>query len=151
MCYGDASGGANKTSSERSDWQTIEDYLSRQWPGFEMDLAKANPGVRDRVVVMNSRLRNASNESRIFIDPERAPNLIRCLEKTGVKKDGDLDPGKEKKWTHISDALGCHRPPYESHSGSPKRSHRQFGQTEPGQFGRTEPPWFGQAEPPVTG
>ena len=45
----------------------------------------------------------------------------------------------------------CHRPPYESHSGSPKRSHRQFGQTEPGQFGRTEPPWFGQAEPPVTG
>ena len=101
MCYGDASGGANKTSSERSDWQTIEDYLSRQWPGFEMDLAKANQGVRDRVVVMNSRLRNASNESRIFIDPERAPNLVQCLEKTGVKKGGDLDPGKEKKWTHV--------------------------------------------------
>jgi len=45
----------------------------------------------------------------------------------------------------------CHRPPYESHSGSPKRSHREFGQVEPGQFGRTEPPWFGQAEPPAAG
>jgi len=42
----------------------------------------------------------------MLIDPERTPSLVRCLEKTGVKKDRDLDPGKEKKWTHISDALG---------------------------------------------
>lgn len=41
----------------------------------------------------------------------------------------------------------CHRPPYESHSSSAKRSHREFGQVEPGQFGEAEPPWFGQAEP----
>lgn len=41
----------------------------------------------------------------------------------------------------------CHRPPYESHSGSAKRSHLQFGEAEPGQFGEAEPPWFGQAEP----
>ena len=41
----------------------------------------------------------------------------------------------------------CHRPPYESHSSSVKRSHRGFGQVEPGQFGQVEPPWFGEAEP----
>lgn len=106
VCYGDATGGANKTSAERSDWQTIEDYLSRQWPVFEIDVPSGNPPVRDRVVVMNSRLRNAGDEVRIYVDPEKAPNLCADFEKTMIKDSGDLDPGPEKKYGHITDGFG---------------------------------------------
>jgi hypothetical protein len=106
ICYGDATGGARKSSSERSDWQTIEDYLGRQWPVFELDVPNENPAVRDRVVVMNSRLKNASDQVRIYVDPARAPHLVEDLENTQVKKSGDLDEGPEKKWTHPSDGLG---------------------------------------------
>lgn len=106
ICYGDPSGGANKSSAERSDWQTIEDYLSRQWPVFEMDVPRSPPPVRDRVVVMNSRLRNARGGVRIYIDPNKAPKLVSDLESTKLKDSGDLDPGPEKKFGHITDALG---------------------------------------------
>lgn len=106
LCYGDATGGARKTSAERSDWQTIEDYLSRQWPVFEIDVPKANPAQRDRVVVMNSRLRNASETVRIYVDRERCPHLIDDLDMTQLDDRGDLDEGKDKKYTHMSDALG---------------------------------------------
>ena len=77
ICYGDPSGGARKSSSERSDWQTIEDYLARQWPVFEMDIHGGDPGPRDRVVVTNSRLKNASDVVRgIFETIDEAGRLI---------------------------------------------------------------------------
>lgn len=106
ICYGDATGGARKTSAERSDWQTIEDYLGRQWPVFEIDVPSVNPNVRDRVVVVNSRLKNASDEVRILIDQSRAPHLAEDLRNTGLKPNGELDEGAEGRWTHASDALG---------------------------------------------
>jgi hypothetical protein len=104
ICYGDPSGGARKSSSERSDWQTIEDYLGRQWPVFEMDIHGGDPGPRDRVVVTNSRLKNASDVVRVFIDPT-CRHLAEDLEQTQVDEGGDPDEGPDKKRTHISDAL----------------------------------------------
>jgi len=99
LCYGDPSGGARKTSSERSDWQTIEDYLGRRWGNLEIDLASEDPGPRDRVVVTNSRLKNAADVVRVYVDPAKAPHLVEDLELT------QLDEGPERKRTHISDAL----------------------------------------------
>lgn len=104
ICYGDPSGGARKSSSERSDWQTIEDYLARQWPVFQMDIESADPGPRDRVVVTNSRLKNASGVVRVFIDPG-CRYLAEDLEQTQLDAGGDPDEGPDKKRTHISDAL----------------------------------------------
>lgn len=105
ICYGDPSGGARKTSSERSDWQTIDDYLSRQWPVFETDLPDHDPGQRDRVVITNSRLKNASDVVRVFIDAAHCPQLVRDLDETQLDDNGDLDEGPDKKRTHLSDAL----------------------------------------------
>lgn len=106
IAYGDATGGARKTSAERSDWQTIEDYLSRIWATFEMDLPSVNPNPRDRVVVVNSRLKNASDEVRVFMDPRKVPHLCEDLDQTQLDDNGELDEGPENKRTHISDALG---------------------------------------------
>lgn len=105
ICYGDPSGGSRKSSAERSDWQTIEDYLGRQWPVFEMDLPNHDPGPRDRVVVTNSRLKNASDVVRVFIDKDNCRRLAEDLEQTQLDEGGDPDEGPDKKRTHISDAL----------------------------------------------
>lgn len=106
VCYGDETGGGRRSSSERSDWQTIEDYLAREWPVFRVDLPRVNPGERDRVVVTNSRLKNSMDVARVFVDPDKAPNLVEDLDQTQLDDNGDLDEGPEKKRTHMSDALG---------------------------------------------
>jgi hypothetical protein len=106
LCYGDATGGARRTSSERSDWQLIEGYLSLQWPDMLIDVNRTNPGVRDRLVTVNSRFKSASGNVRILIDKEKAPQLVLDLESTTLKGNGDLNPGPEHKFSHISDGLG---------------------------------------------
>jgi hypothetical protein len=106
VCYGDATGGARKTSSLRSDWQTIEDYLGRQWPSLQIDLPSVNPGQRDRVVVMNSRLRNSMDVARIYVDKVKARHVHEDLDETQLDDNGELDEGPKKMRTHGSDALG---------------------------------------------
>lgn len=106
VCYGDETGGARRSSAERSDWATIEDYLARQWPAMRIDLPSANPLERDRVVVTNSRLKNAAGVVRVYVDQDGAPNLVKDLDETLLDDNGDLDEGPEKKRTHNSDALG---------------------------------------------
>lgn len=105
ICYGDPSGGARRTSAERSDWQTVEDYLGQQWPTLELDLDDADPGPRDRVVVTNSRLKNAADVVRVFVDPAKAPHLIEDLDQTQLDDNGELDEGPEALRTHMSDAM----------------------------------------------
>ena len=106
ICYGDATGGARRTSADRSDWQIIHDMLSIRWPDLTLDVERSNPGVRDRIVMMNSKFRSADGKSKIFLDVDKCPNLKDDIEATTLKKSGDLNPGPEHKWTHISDALG---------------------------------------------
>jgi len=106
VCYGDATGGARRTSSERSDWQIIEAHLALCWPDMTIDVSRTNPNVRDRLVTTNSRFQSANGNIRILIDKEKAPNLVLDLESTTLKGNGDLNPGPEGKFSHISDALG---------------------------------------------
>lgn len=104
LCYGDPSGGSRKTSSERSDWQIIEDYLGRRWGNLEIDLASDHPSPRDRMVVTNSRLKNAADVVRVYIDPAKAPHLVEDLELTQVDESGELDEGADGMRSHLSDA-----------------------------------------------
>ena len=106
VCYGDATGGARRTSAERSDWQIIEAHLVNQWPEMTIDVNRSNPGVRDRLVTTNSRFLSANGNVRILIDPDRAPQLKLDLESTTLKGNGDLSSGADGKFSHISDALG---------------------------------------------
>jgi hypothetical protein len=72
--------------------------------------ANKNPGVRDRVGVVNSRLCSASGERSLSIDP-RCKELIRDLERVRWKMDvfgqatNELDK-TDRMRTHVSDALG---------------------------------------------
>jgi len=106
ICYGDETGGSRKSSSERSDWQTIEDYIGRQWGNFRLDLPSVNPNPRDRLVVVNSRLKNSMDVARVFVDRDKAPRLHEDLDETQLDDNGDLDEGPEKMRTHLTDGLG---------------------------------------------
>jgi hypothetical protein len=69
-------------------------------------VAKSNPSVRDRVQLVNSRLRSAAGEVRLRVSP-RCKELIRDFEQVSYKADSNqIDKDKDRRRTHLSDALG---------------------------------------------
>lgn len=120
ICYGDATGGAKKTSSvDGSDWDLIRQYFAQDFPQAVYDVDRSNPPERARVNAVNMRCCNAAGERRLFVDPRKRPddmrpapkgacNLKRDLESQTVVKggSGELDKDTDKTLGHAADALG---------------------------------------------
>ena len=73
-----------------------------------MEVPRHNPTERSRINAVNSRLRSLDGIVRLFIDPSKAPFLVKDLE--GVRTieggSGEIDKKRDPKLTHCSDALG---------------------------------------------
>jgi hypothetical protein len=105
VVYGDASGASMHTTGH-SDYQVIRDYFSSRMAKVSYRVPKANPPVRDRVSVVNARLRNARGETQLFVDP-KCRELIADFEQVSYQQDStQIDKDKDRKRTHLSDALG---------------------------------------------
>jgi hypothetical protein len=111
-CYGDATGGLRGSAKVRgSDWDLIREALEPTFGDrLGLRVPKANPRERVRVNAMNARIRSATGDVRLLVDPEACPHLVEDMEGVALKGDGsgevDKDPNKYKMLTHISDALG---------------------------------------------
>ncbi len=110
--HGDASGYQRRTCGAETDWSLLRELFA-SWRGelaMQMRATRANPGVRDRVNVVNGFLRNAAGERRLWVDP-KCRELILDLERVRWATDGtgratsELDKSDGKR-THASDALG---------------------------------------------
>lgn len=111
--YGDATGAIKKTQSlSGSDWDIVGRTLD---PIFGDRLihcyGASNPTERSRVNAMNTRLRSGAPGAeirRLFVDPKRAPNVVRDLEGVAMVKDGSgrIDKKADLKLSHISDGIG---------------------------------------------
>lgn len=106
VIYGDASGNSLKTSGT-TDYSMIRQFFARTpYRGIDYKVPAANPLVRDRVLVMNSRLRTADGELHMRISP-KCGELIKDLEEVVFKTGTTLiDKDRDPKRTHLSDALG---------------------------------------------
>ncbi len=70
--HGDASGYQRRTCGTETDWSLLREFFG-QWRGqmnAQMRASRANPGVRDRVNLVNGLLCNAAGERRLIIDPK---------------------------------------------------------------------------------
>lgn len=104
--YGDASGNSMKTTGPK-DADAISKFLRmRNIQRASVELPPQNPAVRERVVLMNTQLKDASGQRRLFIDP-RCKELIKDLEQVClIEGTMIIDKGRDPKRTHMSDALG---------------------------------------------
>ena len=110
ICYGDATGGARGSAKVAgSDWDLIKSTLRAHFGDrVSFKVPNSNPTERARVNAVNSRLRNTAGEVRMMVDPVSAPHVVADLEGVTVLEggSGEIDKKKNKKLTHISDALG---------------------------------------------
>jgi len=105
VIYGDASGAAMQTSGY-TDYSIIGDFFRARGAKYQMKVPKANPAVRDRVNLMNAKLKNARGEIDLTVDP-KCSELIADFEQVAYKQDSlVVDKDKDRQRTHLSDALG---------------------------------------------
>jgi len=104
--YGDATGN-NMQTSGTSDYQIIRSFFrSAGCPNVSYRVPKSNPLTRERVGLVNAKLRSASGERHLLINGKCA-GLMRDLEEVCYKPDTSvIDKDKDPQRTHLSDALG---------------------------------------------
>jgi len=106
VIYGDASGNRAQTTG-RSDYDMMTRFFERA--GFDsvrFQVPSSNPGVRERVNLLNAMLRSADGEVQLLING-RCRELILDLEQVSFKRGSTIiDKDKDPRRTHLSDALG---------------------------------------------
>lgn len=109
--FGDAAGKSRSTSSIRTDYDIIKQFLAnfKDKQGrslvIEMCVPQANPSVRDRHNIVNSYLMNASNEVRVKVYQD-AKVVDEGLRLTALKKKADYIEDDSKSFQHVTTALG---------------------------------------------
>ncbi len=106
VIYGDASGGRQQTTGS-SDYQIIQTYFRQEgYPRHVYKVPKANPAVRERVTLVNAKLRSADGEAHLFID-RKCKALAKDFEQVVYKPESTIvDKERDPRLTHLSDALG---------------------------------------------
>jgi terminase large subunit-like protein len=106
IVYGDASGYHSQTTGA-SDYEMVrEHFLTHTNSPIQYRAPRANPGVRDRINLVNSKLRSASGDIGILVDP-KCKELIKDFEQVSFKEDSNqIDKDRDRLRTHLSDALG---------------------------------------------
>lgn len=104
--YGDANGTARHTNSESTDYGVIRDFFRDRGIRVQFKVQRSNPSVRDRVGLVNSKLRSKSDEVSLFVSP-KCKELIDDFEQVSYEEEStQIDKDKDRKRTHASDALG---------------------------------------------
>ena len=104
--YGDVSGNKMQTTGDR-DYDVIrEHFRATDWREVEYKVPNSNPPVRDRVALVNAKLRSASGETELLVD-RKCTELIKDFEEVCYKAQSNaIDKDKDARRTHLSDALG---------------------------------------------
>jgi hypothetical protein len=103
---GDASGNKAQTTGA-SDYDIIREHFASQ-SNLEVryKVPKANPTVRERINLTNSKLCSASGEVGLLIHP-KCKELIQDFEQVSFREDSaEVDKDRDRMRTHLSDALG---------------------------------------------
>jgi hypothetical protein len=106
VVYGDASGNQQQTTGS-TDYQMIREHFAvRTNLAVRYEVPKSNPLVRDRINLTNSKLRSATGDVGLLVDP-KCKELIKDFEQVSYKQDSNsIDKEKDRARTHLSDALG---------------------------------------------
>ncbi len=89
-----------------TDREIIEGFFAEmgESPGYR--IPKRNPAVRDRVGLVNSKLKSAEGAVGLVVDP-RCKELIADFERVQwMENTGEIDKTRDPRRTHLSDALG---------------------------------------------
>ncbi len=111
LLHGDATGKRRQTSSNHSDWEIIQQFLTRHTCNdgrrlrFTLEVPTKNPLVRERHNTVNAYLKNGLGEVRAFFYP-KCKVAREGMALTKLKKGADYVEDDTKHYQHITTAIG---------------------------------------------
>jgi len=104
--YGDASGSRMQTCGT-TDYTIIREFFRRAgYVNVSYKVPRSNPLVRERVALVNAKLKTAAGERHLVVD-RKCVELIKDFEEVSYKADSNvIDKDSNPRRTHLSDALG---------------------------------------------
>lgn len=109
ILMGDASGNSNKTSaSGKTDYSILIKMLKDANILVKNKTPEANPHIKDRVNMVNSRLKAADGSVHLWYHPVHCPTVKKDFERVTWKENssGAILDNKDPLLTHMSDAAG---------------------------------------------
>lgn len=105
---GDATGKATQRTSNKSDYDILKMVLKDAGITYRDRTPESNPSVKDRVNSVNTKCKDASGATTLFMHPIYCPALKKDMERVVWKPGADfiLHPGTDKMLTHASDSIG---------------------------------------------
>lgn len=104
--YGDPAGRAGEKHGHKSDYNEIEDVLRLSGWKFERRVRPAHPSIKDRQNSVRAKIRNAKDEVRLFVHPERAKYCHKGLSTVQVKPGSSFQEDQTNIYQHITTAIG---------------------------------------------
>ena len=99
IVYPDPAGAQRRTSAQG---ETDISILRKH--GLRVIAMESHPLVRDRINLVNAKIKSADNQRHLYIDP-KCRETIKCLEQL-TYKEGTSQPDKDMGLDHLPDALG---------------------------------------------
>jgi len=109
ILIGDATGKAGqRAAAGRSDYAILEEMLTGAGIAWENRTPESNPLVKDRVNMVNARLKTADGLRHMTLNPRTCPMLKRDLQRVSWKQGASftLDQTTNPELTHASDGIG---------------------------------------------
>lgn len=108
ICCGDATGFAGGTAkTSGSDWDLVKNTLTGLLPiPPKILVPRSNPLEKQRVNYVNSLFKSYAGIHRCFINKQNCKTLLHDLHTVVWDSTNNIEKRKNKKITHISDALG---------------------------------------------
>jgi hypothetical protein len=104
--YGDPAGRAGEKHGHKSDYNDIEDVLRREKWKFERRVRNKHPAIKDRQNAVRAKIRNAADETTLFVNPKTAPWSHRGLATVQLQEGSTFQEDQKNQYQHITTAIG---------------------------------------------
>lgn len=104
--FGDPAGRAGEKHGHASDYTDITDVLKNNGWRVKNEVAKKHPAIKDRQNSVRAKIKPASGEPSLFVNPKTAEWSYKGLQTVQLQKGSTFQEDQTNKYQHITTAIG---------------------------------------------
>lgn len=106
LIYGDPAGKAGEKHGHASDYTDIEGVLKDNGWTYSRRVKPAHPAIKDRQNAVRAKIRTASGDVSLYVNPKTAEWCHKGLQQVQLKEGSTFQEDQTNKYQHITTAIG---------------------------------------------